>query len=298
MDINLRNLTTEKRNEKSLNMDSMTTLQVVTLMNSEDYKIPKAITPHLEKISQAADFCIESFRRGGRLIYIGAGTSGRLGVVDASECPPTFGVPATMVVGLIAGGPSAFTKAVEGAEDNPELCRSDLLGIGLTSDDTVIGIAASGRTPYVIGGLEYANSLGCNTVAISCNEGCPIGKIAKLAIEVVVGPEILTGSTRLKAGTAEKLILNMISSASMVGIGKCYGNLMVDLMQSNAKLQLRAQNILMDVTGISRDEAIQKLDQAGDSVKRAIVMILADCSAQEADRRLNLAGGHVRQAIG
>lgn len=295
--IDLSRMTTETRNQASLELDRMTPLEVVTLMNDEDSKIPLAIKPHLEEIAQAVQWCIESLEKGGRIIYMGAGTSGRLGVVDASECPPTFGVPSDMVVGLIAGGPNAFIKAVEGAEDSKELGMNDLKDIGLEKKDTVVGLAASGRTPYVIGGLEYANRLGCRTVAISCNEGCAMGKVAKLAIEVIVGPEVLTGSTRLKSGTAQKLVLNMISTASMVGIGKCYKNLMVDVMQSNEKLHVRAQNIVMEVTGVSRDEAKDVLEKSGGSVKKAIVMIMTDCSRKEAETKLEVSKGHVREAL-
>lgn len=295
--IDLSRMTTEACNRDSLELDRMTSLEVVTLMNNEDAKVPLAIKPHLKQIAQAVQWCIDSLEAGGRIIYIGAGTSGRLGVVDASECPPTFGVPSGMVVGLIAGGPSAFIKAVEGAEDSRELGMEDLKGICLDKRDTVVGLAASGRTPYVIGGLEYANGLGCRTVAVSCNEGCAIGKVAKLAIEIVVGPEVLTGSTRLKSGTAQKLVLNMISTASMVGIGKCYKNLMVDVMQSNEKLQVRAQNIIMEVTGVSRDEAKRTLECAGGSVKKAIVMIIANCDCSEAAAKLEKANGHVRKAL-
>jgi len=296
--IDLSKMTTEARNPRSLELDSMTPLEVVTLMNDEDAKVPQAIKPHLEQIAIAVQWCIHSLENGGRIIYMGAGTSGRLGVVDASECPPTFGVPAEMVVGLIAGGEKAFIKAVEGAEDSAQLGENNLKELSLNSNDTVIGLAASGRTPYVIGGLEYANKLGCNTVAISCNENSAIGKVAKLAIEVIVGPEVLTGSTRLKAGTAQKLVLNMISTASMVGIGKCYKNLMVDVMQSNEKLQVRAQNIVMDVTGVSREEAKATLELSNGSVKKAIVMILANCNSEEATSKLDTAKGHVRKAIG
>lgn len=295
--IDLSRMTTETRNQASLELDRMTPLEVVTLMNDEDSKVPLAIKPHLEEIAQAVQWCIESLEKGGRIIYMGAGTSGRLGVVDASECPPTFGVPSDMVVGLIAGGPNAFIKAVEGAEDSKELGMNDLKDIGLEKKDTVVGLAASGRTPYVIGGLEYANRLGCRTVAISCNEGCAMGKVAKLAIEVIVGPEVLTGSTRLKSGTAQKLVLNMISTASMVGIGKCYKNLMVDVMQSNEKLHVRAQNIVMEVTGVSRDEAKDVLEKSGGSVKKAIVMIMTDCSRKEAETKLEVSKGHVREAL-
>lgn len=297
MEINLKNMTTETRNPASIDLDIMSPLEIVTLMNNEDAKVPVAIQKELPSIAKVIECCIDSLENGGRVFYIGAGTSGRLAVVDASECPPTFGVSPDLVCGIIAGGEMAFIKAVEGAEDSDALGREDLIANGLTSKDTVIGIAASGRTPYVIGGLEYANSLGCHTAAVSCNKGSAIGKTAKLAVEVEVGPEVLTGSTRLKAGTAQKLILNMISTASMVSIGKCYKNLMVDVMQSNAKLHVRAQNIVMEVTGVSREEAISYLEKAGDSVKKAIVMILSSCDAAEADLRLEKAKGHVRQAI-
>jgi N-acetylmuramic acid 6-phosphate etherase len=228
---------------------------------------------------------------------MGAGTSGRLGVLDAAECPPTFGVPQGMVIGLIAGGEKAFIKAIEGAEDSRELGRSDLIAHRLTAQDLVIGIAASGRTPYVLGGLEYAHEVGCRTAAIACNIGSAIGKAADLAIEVNCGPEVLTGSTRLKSGTAQKLILNMISTASMVRSGKAYQNLMVDVMQTNEKLHTRAENIVMDATGVERSEARSAIDEAGGSVKCAITMLLAGCSAAEAAQRLTDAGGHVRAAV-
>lgn len=290
-------MTTETPNPASVKLDTMSSLEIVSLMNNEDAKVPLAIRPYLPKIAQLVDWCVGSLQSGGRVIYMGAGTSGRLGVVDASECPPTFGVSPDLVVGLIAGGPSAFLKAVEGAEDSRELGMQDLRNLNLTRNDTVIGLAASGRTPYVIGGLKYAESLGCHTASVSCNEGSEVGQAAKLAIDVPVGPEVLTGSTRLKAGTAQKLILNMISTATMVGMGKCYSNLMVDVMQSNAKLEVRAQNIVMDVTGVPRETARITLEKAGGSVKRAIVMILGSIGAEEADRRLKEAKGHVRQAI-
>jgi N-acetylmuramic acid 6-phosphate etherase len=228
---------------------------------------------------------------------MGAGTSGRLGVLDAVECPPTFGVAPEVVVGLIAGGEKAFVKAVEGAEDSRQLGHDDLVNIDLQKRDIVIGIAASGRTPYVLGGLAYAQEVGCHTVAISCNPGSAIGQAAELAIEVVPGPEVLTGSTRLKSGTCQKLILNMISTATMVGCGKAYQNLMVDVMQTNEKLIVRAQNIVMEATGCDRETATEKIAIAGGSAKTAITMILADCDLEEAQERLAKAKGHVREAI-
>ena len=298
MELNLTGMTTERRNPRTMQLDTMSELEIVTAMNDEDARVPLAIAKKLPEIAQAARWAVEAFEQGGRLFYMGAGTSGRLGVLDAAECPPTFGVDPGMVVGLIAGGEKAFIKAVEGAEDSRELGRQDLESHQLTQKDFVIGIAASGRTPYVLGGLAYAKETGCRTAAIACNPGSAIGKAADLAIEVEVGPEVLTGSTRLKSGTAQKLILNMISTASMVRTGKAYQNLMVDVMQTNEKLHTRAENIVMDATGVERAEARRAIDAAGGSVKCAITMLLANCTAQEAERRLEAAGGHVRTAIG
>lgn len=298
MELNLTGMTTEKRNPRTMQLDTMSELEIVTTMNEEDARVPLAIAKKLPQIAQAAHWAAEAFEQGGRLFYMGAGTSGRLGVLDAAECPPTFGVAPGMVVGLIAGGEQAFLKAVEGAEDDRALGQSDLEAYGLNAKDVVIGIAASGRTPYVLGGLAYAKSVGCRTAAIACNTGSEIGRAADLAIEVEVGPEVLTGSTRLKSGTAQKLILNMISTASMVRTGKVYQNLMVDVMQNNEKLHTRAENIVIDATGVTRPEARSTIDAAGGSVKVAITMLLADCSADEARSRLEKAGGHVRAAIG
>ena len=297
MSLNLKNMSTETRNRNTMDLDIMTPLEVITVMNQEDAKVPAAITPALPQIAQCVTWAIESIEAGGRIIYMGAGTSGRLGVLDAVECPPTFGVSPETVVGLIAGGDNAFVKAKEGAEDSRELGRQDLENIRLEKRDIVIGIAASGRTPYVLGGLDYAKELGCHTVAISCNPGSAIGAAAELAIEVVPGPECLTGSTRLKAGTCQKLILNMISTATMVGCGKAYQNLMVDVMQTNEKLVVRAQNIVMEATGCDRETAAEKIAIAGGNAKTAITMILADCGLEEAKERLARAKGHVREAI-
>lgn len=297
MGLTLDNLLTEARNPQTMELDSMTPLEIVTAMNREDARVPESIRPQLPNVARCVAWATEAIRSGGRLIYMGAGTSGRLGVLDAVECPPTFGVSPDVVVGLIAGGEGAFVKAVEGAEDSRELGKADLEAIGLTPKDLVVGIAASGRTPYVLGGLAYANSLGCKTAAISCNPGSALGKEARLAIEVAPGPECLTGSTRLKAGTAQKLILNMISTATMVGCGKAYSNLMVDVMQTNEKLVVRAQNIVMEATGVSRDSAKEAIALAGGSCKLAVTMILADCTVEEAKERLERCGGSVRQAI-
>lgn len=296
--INLSGMTTEGRNPDTMELDTMSALQIVQAMNREDAKVPQAIEKVLPAIAQAVDICTEAVNQGGRVFYTGAGTSGRLAVCDASECPPTFGVSPKLFVGLIAGGERAFIKAIEGAEDSKEMGVEDLKNNDLCAKDVVIGIAASGRTPYVIGGLEYANSLGCQTVAISCNVGCAIGKVAKLAIEVVVGPEVLTGSTRLKAGTAQKLILNMISTGTMVRSGKAYQNLMVDVMPTNAKLHVRAENIVMDATGVTREKAQEVLAICEDKVKVAIFMILASCTKEEAIAKLEIADGHIRKALG
>ncbi len=295
--IDLSVLTTESRNPDTINLDEMTPLQIAAIMNQEDEKAVKAVEEVLPQIATAIEWATDSLNSGGRIIYIGAGTSGRLGVLDAVECPPTFGVPRELVVGLIAGGDKAFVEAVEGAEDSETLCETELKEIGLTSKDIVIGLAASGRTPYVIYGLDYADKTGCHTVAIACNKGSDVGKKAKLAIEPVTGPEVLTGSTRLKAGTAQKMILNMISTGSMVGIGKAYENLMVDVKQSNEKLVVRSQNIVMTATGCTREEAEKVLKQAEGHVKTAITMILLDCDPEDARQKLSQAGGKIREAL-
>ncbi len=294
MSLNLDKMTTETRNPHTMELDVMSPLEVVAAMNREDAKVPEAIRPVLPQIAQVVEWAIASIEAGGRVFYLGAGTSGRL---DAAECPPTFGVGDDVIIGLIAGGDNAFLKAVEGAEDSRELGRQDLESRGLTKNDLVIGIAASGRTPYVLGALDYAREVGCHTAAISCNAGCAIGQAAEVAVEAVVGPEVLTGSTRLKAGTAQKLILNMISTAAMVGVGKAYQNLMVDVMQTNEKLRRRAEKIVTEATGVSQEEARRNIDLAGGSAKTAITMILAGCGAQEAKARLDRAKGHVREAI-
>ncbi|MFV0241626.1 MAG: N-acetylmuramic acid 6-phosphate etherase [Lacrimispora sphenoides] len=295
--IDLSVLTTESRNPDTMNLDEMTPLQIAAIMNQEDEKAVKAVEEVLPQIATAIEWATDSLKAGGRIIYIGAGTSGRLGVLDAVECPPTFGVPRELVVGLIAGGDKAFVEAVEGAEDSETLCEAELKEIGLTSKDIVIGLAASGRTPYVIYGLDFANKTGCHTVAIACNKGSDVGKKAKLAIEPVTGPEVLTGSTRLKAGTAQKMILNMISTGSMVGIGKAYENLMVDVKQSNEKLVVRSQNIVMTATDCTREEAETVLKQAEGHVKTAITMILLDCDPEDARQKLSQAGGKIRKAL-
>ena len=295
--IDLSVLVTESRNKETMGLDQMTPLEIVTVMNREDGKAVEAIGEVLPQIAQAIAWCTDSLKQKGRIIYIGAGTSGRLGVLDAVECPPTFGVSPDVVVGLMAGGTPAFVRAVEGAEDSQTMGEEDLKEIHLSPADIVIGLAASGRTPYVIYGLRYAKKIGCRTVAVSCNRDSEIGKEADLAIEPVPGPEVLTGSTRLKAGTVQKMVLNMISTGSLVGIGKGYQNLMVDVVQTNMKLITRAENIVMTATGCTREEARDSLEEAEGSVKLAITMILLQCGAKSAKTRLNRAGGYVRNAI-
>ena len=295
--IDLSVLVTESRNKETMGLDQMTPLEIVTVMNREDGKAVEAIGEVLPQIAQAIAWCTDSLKQKGRIIYIGAGTIGRLGVLDAVECPPTFGVSPDVVVGLMAGGTPAFVRAVEGAEDSQTMGEEDLKEIHLSPADIVIGLAASGRTPYVIYGLRYAKKIGCRTVAVSCNRDSEIGKEADLAIEPVPGPEVLTGSTRLKAGTVQKMVLNMISTGSMVGIGKVYQNLMVDVVQTNMKLITRAENIVMTATGCTREEARDSLEEAEGSVKLAITMILLQCGAKSAKTRLNRAGGYVRNAI-
>lgn len=295
--LDLTALTTESRNKETMNLDEMSPLEIARAMNREDEQAVLAVRKVLPQIAAAISWAAESLKAGGRIIYLGAGTSGRLGVLDAAECPPTFGVSPDTVVGIIAGGEGAFIKAREGVEDSVTLGEEDLKSKDLTSKDIVIGLAASGRTPYVIYGLQYAKRIGCRTVAIVCNLDSPLSQTADLAIEPVPGPEVLTGSTRLKAGTVQKLILNMISTGSMVGIGKVYQNLMVDVQQTNEKLKVRAQNIVMDVTDCSRERAAEALEASGGEVKTAIVMISKGCDPQQAKEQLEKAGGHIRQAI-
>ena len=280
-----------------MNLDIMSSFEIVKAMNDEDRNVPSAIDKALDRIASAVDEIVKTFKNGGRLFYIGAGTSGRLGVLDASECPPTFGVNHDMVIGIIAGGDSALRNPIEGAEDSFELCQKDLENYQFSENDILCGIAASGRTPYVIGGLRYARSIGAKTIAVACNIDSEIGREADIAIEVTPGPEILTGSTRLKAGTCQKLILNMLTTASMVRMGKAYQNLMVDVVQSNEKLVSRARKIVMEATGCDMNTAVSTLEKAGGSCKLAIVMILTDSSEEEAAKLLEKAQGHVRDTL-
>ncbi len=290
-------LSTEKRNMRTMKLDEMTPYQIISIMNEEDHNVVEAVHQALPQIEKTIQWTTQSLQSGGRILYIGAGTSGRIGILDAVECPPTFGVSYNMVVGVIAGGQEAFVKAKEGAEDDPELGKKDLQAQQLTAKDVVIGLAASGRTPYVIGALRYARELGSKTVAISNNKEAPISAEADLAIELLTGPEVLTGSTRLKAGTAEKMVLNMISTASMVGIGKVYENLMVDVRQSNEKLVIRSENIVMEAVGCTREEARKNLKEVDGKTKLAITKMLLGCDAVTAGESLKQAGGKVKAAI-
>ena len=293
----LQQLVSEGRNPRTTDIDLMSSLEIVSTINAEDNGVADAVSKTLPQVAKAVDSIVTAFKAGGRLIYIGAGTSGRLGVLDASECPPTFGVPPTMVVGLIAGGLDALVNASEGAEDRNEAGAADLAHIGLSNRDVVVGIAVSGRTPYVIGALDYAKSLGVITVALTCNPDSPIATMADISIAPVVGPEVITGSTRLKSGTAQKLVLNMLSTASMVRIGKTYGNLMVDMIASNQKLVARAARMVSQATSVTLPEAETALGNAGNDSKLAILMILTGDGADVARDKLARAGGVLRRAI-
>ncbi|MCJ0923561.1 N-acetylmuramic acid 6-phosphate etherase [Mammaliicoccus sciuri] len=292
--MDISRLTTESRNEHSSKLDTLTPEQFVDVMNNEDQKVAQFIKEENHAIAQLITQVINGLNNGGRLIYMGAGTSGRLGVLDAAECVPTFGVTPDVVVGLIAGGPSAMTVAVEGAEDDESLGEQDLRDLNINEHDTVIGIAASGRTPYVIGGLRYAQSINVPTGCVTCNKASEVGKHADYPVQVDVGPEVLTGSTRLKAGTAQKLILNMISTGAMVGIGKVYENLMIDVKPTNKKLKQRAVNMIQEVLQTSDEDSKKLFKQSDEQVKVAIVMGMHDISKEEALERLKQAKGFVR----
>ncbi|MER9679977.1 N-acetylmuramic acid 6-phosphate etherase [Mesorhizobium sp. M0184] len=294
----LERLVSEDRNPKTMDIDLLPTLEVLRKINDEDKGVAAAVEKVIPDIAAAVDRIVSAFQNGARLVYMGAGTSGRLGVLDASECPPTFGVPEDMVVGLIAGGVDALVHSAEGAEDDPKQGIKALQDIKLTAGDVVVGIAVSGRTPYVIGGLTYAKEVGATTVALSCNPRSTIAGIADIGISPVVGPEVLTGSTRLKSGTAQKLVLNMLSTASMIRIGKSYQNLMVDLNPSNKKLVARAVRIVMQTTGCAAQQARQALDQTGNDVKLAILVTITGMGVEEARKALTNAGGFLRKAIG
>lgn len=295
--MNLGTLVSETRNPRTMDLDALTTLEMVSRFNQEDATVAEAVKATLPQVAQAVDAAAESLLAGGRIIYMGAGTSGRLGILDAAECPPTFGVPHGLVVGLIAGGPGALLKAVEGAEDNPQFGEQDLRSLQLEARDLVVGLAASGRTPYVLGGLAYARGCGCTTVAVSCNPDSAIARAADIAISPVVGPEALTGSTRLKSGTAQKLVLNMISTGAMVKYGKVYQNLMVDMQATNVKLEDRACRMLMEATGATRERAEALLAQTDYAVKPAILMELGGVDAPTARARLEKHRGYLRAAL-
>ena len=293
----LSTLITEQRNPNSMHVDSLSALEIVQLMNEEDKQVPLAIEKCLPQIAQAVECIVAAFQQGGRLVYIGAGTSGRLGVLDASECPPTFGVSPEMVKGIIAGGERALRHPIEGAEDSKEQAVIDLQTIQFSSKDVLVGIAASGRTPYVIGALEYAKSLGSATVSIASNPNSAMANIVDIAIDTVVGPEVLTGSSRLKSGTAQKLVLNMLTTASMILMGKCYQNLMVDVQASNEKLKARAIRIVMQATDCDKALAEETLKQADQNAKLAIMMILSGLDRAQAEALLEKHQGKLQLAL-
>lgn len=294
----LSTLITEQRNPHSINMDRLSALDIVRLMNNEDKQVTLAIEHCLPQIAQAVELIVLAFQKGARLVYLGAGTSGRLGVLDASECPPTFGVSDEMVKGIIAGGERAIRHPVEGAEDNKQAAVEDLTAITLSANDVLVGIAASGRTPYVIGGLEYAKSLGATTISITSNPNSTMANITDIAIETIVGAEVLTGSSRLKSGTAQKMVLNMLTTASMILMGKCYENLMVDVKASNEKLKARAIRIVMQATECEQAFAEKALLEAEQNAKLAIMMILSDLPKEKAQALLEKHQGKLRAALG
>lgn len=290
-------MTTEKRNQASANIDTMTPLEIVDLMNQQDEGVPAAVATQREAIARAIAGIAERLRRGGRLFYQGAGTSGRLGVLDASECPPTFNTDPRQVVGLIAGGHAALVRAVEGAEDEPHQALVDLQQHEFSAHDCLVGIATSGRTPYVLAGLQYARKLGALTIGFTCNAGSAMQDQADILIAPVVGPEVISGSTRLKAGTATKMVLNMLTTGAMVRLGKTHGNLMVDLRATNTKLRERSVRIVGEVTGLDTTAAQALLDSCDGEVKTAIVAHTANTTAQDARSRLERSQGLLRDAL-
>lgn len=290
-------LMTETRNQSTLNIDSISTEDILHLINNEDKSVPYAVENVIPQIAKVVDIVVEAFKHGGRLIYMGAGTSGRIGILDASECPPTYGTPPELVQALIAGGHKAILKAVEGAEDNIELGVEDLKSIEFCNKDVLVGIAASGRTPYVLGAVEYAKNLGANTVGVDNNPDTELSKIVDISISAIVGPEAVTGSTRMKAGTSQKLILNMISTAAMIKYGKVYKNLMVDVQPTNNKLKSRCKSIVMQATGVSEEDAVKYLLQTDYNCKLSIFMILSSLNKKEAEEILNKNDGYIRKAL-
>jgi len=295
--LNLEKLTTESRNNNTMDIDTVSTLEMVKKINNEDKKVAQAVEKELPKIAEAIDKIALRMQKGGRLIYIGAGTSGRLGILDASECPPTFGTPEELVQGIIAGGTEAIFRAMEGAEDSKQLAVKDLSNKCITENDTIVGLAASGRTPYVIGGLEYANKIGALTISVTCNANSPVSETAKISISPVVGAEVVTGSTRLKSGTAQKLVLNMLSTGAMIKLGKVYGNLMVDVKSTNEKLMQRAKLIVCAATGISIEDATKVLNKTDFDVKLTIFMILSNLNKEEAKITLDQNKGYIAKAL-
>ncbi|MGK5730313.1 N-acetylmuramic acid 6-phosphate etherase [Streptomyces sp. URMC 124] len=290
-------LTTEAFRPDLADIDRLPTLDIARIMNGEDAGVAAAVAAQLPGIAAAIDATAARMARGGRLIYAGAGTAGRLGVLDASECPPTFNTDPSQVMGVIAGGAAALVTAVEGAEDSRELAAGDLAALGTGPADTVVGVSASGRTPYAVGAVEHARAAGALTIGVSCNAGSPLGRAADHAIEVVVGPELLTGSTRLKAGTAQKLVLNMLSTITMIRLGKTYGNLMVDVRATNDKLRARSRQIVALATGASEQEVEDALTETGGEVKNAVLVVLGGVDGRTAARLLEEAGGHLRAAL-
>ncbi|MGC0827402.1 N-acetylmuramic acid 6-phosphate etherase [Pantoea agglomerans] len=297
MKLDLSQMITEGRNPASQNIDELSTEAMLRVINDEDKKVALAVEAIVPQIAAAVDAIYAAFQAGGRLIYCGAGTSGRLGILDASECPPTFGTPREQVVGLIAGGHTAILQAVENAEDNREQGAQDLKDIHFSRHDVLVGIAASGRTPYVLGALAYANELGATTVSLTCNPGSAMSQVAAIALTPVVGPEVVTGSSRMKAGTAQKLVLNMLTTGSMIRSGKVYGNLMVDVEATNQKLVQRQVNIVMQATDCDEATASAALTACGGHCKTAILMVLADLAADEAKALLSQHQGFIRQAL-
>jgi N-acetylmuramic acid 6-phosphate etherase len=296
--LDLSHILTEQINSASVDFDTLSTQQMLAVINSEDRKVAEAVERELPRIAEAVDAITAAMLDGGRLFYTGAGTSGRLGVLDASECPPTFNVPPDLVVGLIAGGEAALRSAIEGSEDSPGAGAADLLAHGFTAKDVLVGIAASGRTPYVLGAIEAANQLGAVTVGLVCSPNSPISARVRIPIEPLAGPEVITGSTRLKSGTATKLVLNMLSSGAMIRLGYVYSNLMVNVQPRNEKLVDRAQRIIMAVAGVERDKAAALLEDSGRNVRTAIVMGKLGISREEAEQRLEACRGRLRDVIG
>jgi len=293
----IKNLITEARNPASENIDDKTTEEILWIINKEDHIIPGIIAQEIPFIAKAVDLLVDAFKNGGRLFYVGAGTSGRLGVIDAAECPPTFGTDPEMVQGIIAGGEKALVRAQEGSEDRAEQGAMDLMDRGFTKKDVACGIAASFRTPYVLSAIKKAREIGAKTIYVTCNPRNEVKLDVDIAICPVVGPEVVMGSTRMKAGTATKLVLNMLTTASMIRLGKVYGNMMVDLMMTSRKLEERSKRIVMMITGVDYEKASEVLIEAGGHVKTALVMILADVDAGEARKRLKVSDGFVRGAI-